>query len=301
MIKKTLLAAAFALALPNVATAGQHDMDTAEGMAKIMRKIQCSLKDGEAVTYYWHGSAFGRRMGMSDKLLFDVEGMNIRHCDTVRDADGNYGYKLITREILLYKDAKTGEVLRTWENPYTGEEVEVLHVDNDPVNSGPSFGMGRDGKISKFPGDMLNGRWWFTSTIPLYYTNVLAGEYQKYIGGTYRATEMFNFFGDVESLMDEDTNTADVQIGWVRHSDWLPWMQMAGRDGIIYMHTAGKKVEKWDDMSETIKAEIAANYPKYTSPPPLDDERENETSWTFFKKTMEERGGPEPLKREFPF
>jgi len=75
---------------------------------------------------------------------------------------------------------------------------------------------------------------------------------------------------------------------------------MAGRDGIIYMHTAGKKLESWDDMSDTMKDEIAKNYPKYTAPPPLDDERENETSWTFFKKKMEERGGPEPIKREFP-
>ncbi len=301
MFKKSLMAVAFALALPSLATAGQHDLETAEGVAKVMRKIQCSLKDGEAVTYWWKGRAFGRRMGMSDKYLFDVEGMNVRHCGTVRDEDGNYGYVLRTREILLYKDKRTGEVLKTWENPYTGEEVEVIHVDNDPVNSGPSFGMGRDGKPMKFPAEMVNGRWWMTSAVPLYYTNVLSGDYQKYIGGQYRATEMFNFMGDTESLLDEDVDKPNVQIGWVRHSDWLPWMEMAGRDGIIYMHTAGLKLKSWDDMPEAFKEEIYANYPKYTDPPPLDDDRENETSWTFFKKLMESRGGPEPLKREFPF
>ncbi len=305
MIRKTLMAAVLGLVLPVAAVmsahASQHDLDTAEGMAKVMRKIQCSLEDGEAVTFWWHGRAYGRRMGMSDKYLFDVEGMNVRHCGTARDENGNYGYTLRTREILLYKDKRTGEVLRTWENPYTGETVEVWHVDNDPVNSGPSFGLGRDGKPQNFPGDMMGDRWWFTATIPLYYHNVLSGEYQKYIGGTYRATEMFNFFGDVESLLDEDVASANVQVGWVRHSDWLPWMEMAGRDGIIYMHTAGRKLDNWDDMSDTMKDEIAKTYPKYTDPPPLDDDRENETSWTFFKKKMEERGGPEPLKREFPF
>jgi hypothetical protein len=67
------------------------------------------------------------------------------------------------------------------------------------------------------------------------------------------------------------------------------------------MHTAGLKLKSWDDMPEAFKEEIYANYPKYTDPPPLDDDRENETSWTFFKKLMESRGGPEPLKREFPF
>ena len=100
-------------------------------------------------------------MGMSDKLLFTVEGMNVRQCITLRDENGNYGYRLVGREILLYKD--TGEVLKTWINPYTGEEVEVFHVANDPVNGRPSFGLGRDGKPQKFPGDMMDGRWWYTA------------------------------------------------------------------------------------------------------------------------------------------
>jgi hypothetical protein len=276
------------------------DLSTAEGVAKANRKIQCSLIDGKPVTYYWYGNAFGRRLGMSDKLLFKVEGMNVRSCSTVRDKSGNYGWKLVTREILLYKDTKSGEVLRNWLNPYTNEEVEVMHVANDPVNQPPQFGLDRQGEVAKFRGDFMDERWWSTATIPLYYNNTLGGDYQQYIGGTYRATEMFNFFGDIESLLDEGRDTANVQVGWVRHSDWLPWMKMAGRDGIIYMHSAGKKLKKWADLSETMKNEIATNYPEYTSPPPSNDQRPNETSWTVFKKEMEQRGGPKPIKREFP-
>ena len=36
-----------------------------------------------------------------------------------------------------------------------------------------------------------------------------------------------------------------------------------------------------------MKAEIAKNYPLYTQPPPLDDTRRNETSWTYFRKMIE--------------
>jgi hypothetical protein len=36
-----------------------------------------------------------------------------------------------------------------------------------------------------------------------------------------------------------------------------------------------------------MKDEIAANYPAYVAPPPTDDARPNETSWTYFKKQME--------------
>ena len=260
------------------------DLNTGDGALQAFRKIQCSLTDGEPRTFWWHGRAYARVPGEKDTLLFRVEGMNIRQCVTVEDPERGTGFKLVSREILLYQDPKTGEVLRTWTNPWTGEEVEVLHVANDPVNSGPFF--------APFPwtGTINEGRWWSTATIPLFYTNPLGGDYQEYIGGIYHATEMFNFMGDVESLV-HSTRPAEVQVGWVRMSSWLPWMRMGGRLGVIYMHTAGKKLDDYDSMTEVMKTEIAQNYPEYAEPPPGDDERENETSWTYFKKIIDQRGG----------
>ena len=38
---------------------------------------------------------------------------------------------------------------------------------------------------------------------------------------------------------------------------------------------------------EPTKDEIATNYPVYRTPPPGDDARPNETSWTYFKKAVE--------------
>ena len=89
--------------------------------------------------------------------------MNIRQCATVQDAERGTGFKLVTREILLYQDPKTGEVLEKWENPWTGEEVDVLHVANDPVNSGPFFPKGPNGEPFPFFGTVKEGDWWITS------------------------------------------------------------------------------------------------------------------------------------------
>ena len=259
----------------------------------IGRKIGCSTVDGEPITYWWHGKAYGRRQGERDTLLFHVEGMNTRACSTVNDPEKGEGYKLVSRELLLYKDPATGEVLSTWDNPWTGETVDVLHVANDPVNF-TAYKIGRNGKPATFSGDFLGDRWWQTNTFPLWYPNPLAGESQKEIGGTYHATEMFNFMGDVDSLLDPGTTTADVQVGWVRMSDWLPWMMMNGREGVIYMHTAGRKLDSFDQLSATMQAEIEKHYPEYVEPPPLDDPRRNETSWIYYKKVREgERKAPE--------
>jgi len=36
-----------------------------------------------------------------------------------------------------------------------------------------------------------------------------------------------------------------------------------------------------------VKREVEANYPEYKTPPPADDARPNETSWTYFKKKLD--------------
>jgi len=268
------------------ASAGPIDINTPDGALMAMRKVQCSLVDGEPITYTWWGRAYSRRMGERDKHLFNVEGMNIRACSTVNDPGKGIGYKLVSREILLYKDKETGQVLKTWDNPWTDKTVDVMHVANDPVNFTANIN-GRDGKPMKFGGDVLGDKWQMSFTAPLFYPNPLASEYQKEIGGTYHATEMFNFMGELEDLVDDSNNTARVAVGWARMSDWLPWMNMGGRDGIIYMHTAGRKLSSWDELSDTMKTEIRTHYPKYAEAPPLDDDRKNVTSWKYYKAVKE--------------
>ncbi|MDX1515746.1 MAG: DUF1838 family protein, partial [Woeseiaceae bacterium] len=206
--------AAFVLLTPVLcgpAVAGQLDPDDPDDTLTINRKIGCSTIDGKPVTYWWHGQAYSRRQGERDRLLFLVEGMNVRACTGVSDAQKGAGYRLVSREILLYKDPETGEVLSTWDNPWTGETVDVLHVANDPVNF-TQYTIGRDGNPATFGGTILGNRWWRTTTVPLWYPNPLGGEYQKEVGGTYHATEMFNFMGDVESLLDDETTTAEVLV-----------------------------------------------------------------------------------------
>jgi len=250
-----------------------------------MRKIHCSLEDGKIETFWWNGRAYSRVPGEKDRFLFQVEGMNTRRCVSVGDKAGDASFKLVSREILLYKDPVSGEILRSWDNPWTGETVEVIHVANDPVN-GKWSETGRDGRPFLLPLTIQGDQWWMTQTIPLFYKNPLGGDYQRYVGGMYQATEMFNYFGDVADLEDEDLNSIAARVGWVRMSDWLPWMEMRGRAGIIYFHTAGRKVNSYDEISDLMKAEIARNYPEYTQPPPLDDERPNVTSWIFFKRSL---------------
>lgn len=266
------------------------DTSTAEGYLKVMRKMTCSAADGEAVTYTWAGKVYSRVPGERDRHLFDVEGMNIRQCGSVSDPERGPGYVFVSREIMLYLDPETGEILREWENPWTGATHEVMHVANDPVNGrGPTYATNADGSMRELRLKEINGTWMSATEVPLFYTNPLGGDYQKYVGGTYHATEIFDFNGDMDELMDDNKDVAYPVVAWVRISQFLPWMEMGGRHGNLYFNAMGKKLESYDQLPDIMKDEIAANYPTYTAPPPLDDSRPNETSWTYMKKIIDAR------------
>ena len=298
LLQSTLIQATTGLLLVATAMTAQAELDitSREGVVAANRKIHCSTEDGVEKTFLWRGTAYGRRTGEPDKALFGLLGMNVRQCKTVTNDKGEEGYQLFGREIMLYLDPKTGDVLREWDNPYTGETVEVIHVANDPVNSRPSFGYGRDGKVAKLPLRMLGDYWQMNTEVPLFYHNILAGEYQKYVGGTYHATEIFDFYGLRDELLDEGTTSVNPGVAWVRIAQWLPFMEMNGREGMMYFNAQGGKLDSWDDLPQLLKDQIAANYPDYTNAPPLDDTRPNETSWTYFKKVFDQRGGASAKK-----
>jgi hypothetical protein len=266
------------------------DMNNPDDVVKMERKLASSLKDGEECTYYWEGNVYTRIAGEKDRLLFKYWGMNIRTSKGFQDPEKGYGFRHVSRELLIYLDPKTGEPLKTWTNPWTNEMVDVIHVANDPVNGrGVTWAKGPNGP-AKFRGWEIEGKFIQTSEVPLFYENPLAGEYQDYVGGTYHAMEIFNFVIDKDELLDASKNAAYPIIAWSRLSKFLPWLKMGDRQGYMIFSGTGKKLKGgYEAMPDVFKKYIAAEYPTYNHAPPTDDTRPNETSWTYFKKKMAEK------------
>lgn len=290
MIKTLLLGcSALGMLAATPAAARMLDPEKPEDAVEIMKRAQCGAKDGAPAIYHWSGKVYSRVAGEPDRLLFTGEGMNIRQCVTVTDAKRGKGYRQVSREVMVFTDPKTGEIIRNWANPWTGETVEVMQIANDPVNVPTAFPYTADGKSFKF-GYKRMGQWLaMPLEIPLFYHNVLAGEYQDYIGGKYHAMEIFDFIARTDEILDTKNATAHPSISWVRISDWMPWMKMRGRQGQLVFNAVGTKLDNFDALPKLLKDEIAANYPAYTQAPPADDARPNETTWTVFKKWADER------------
>lgn len=263
------------------------DFNKPEDVIAIDRKTSCSTEDGKEALYWWKGNVYSRIPGEKDRLLFAVHGMNFRTCKSFVDPRRGPGYRSVSREMLIYVDKDTGEVLRKWKNPWTLEEVEVLHVANDPVSMRePTFAYGADGTARTLRGEVKDG--WVLGgggAARLFYPNPLGGDYQDYAGGTYHAMEFGTDAAKLDDLTDPTTSyVKDRVLTWVRVSKWLPWMKMGGRIGVVVFHTAGLRLESFDEMPEVVKTEIRTNWPVFQSAPPPDDARPSMTSWDQFKR-----------------
>ncbi len=267
------------------------DMNNPDDVVKMDRKLASSLKDGEECVYYWEGNVYTRIAGEKDRHLFKYWGMNIRTSKGFQDPEKGYGFRHVSRELLIYLDPKTGEPVKNWKNPWTNEMVNVVHVANDPVNGrGVTWAKGGPNGPAKFRGWESEGKIMQTSEVPLFYENPLAGEYQEYVGGTYHAMEIFNFVIDKDELLDASKDAAYPVIAWSRISKFLPWLKMGDRQGYMIFSGAGKKLKGgFEAMPDVFKKYIATEFPTYNHAPPTDDTRPNETSWTYFKKKMAEK------------
>lgn len=301
---RSIILAGCALACASVAMpAAARMLDPAkpEDALEIGKRVQCGI-EGKPAVMYWSGRVYSRVQGEPDRHLFNGEGMNIRQCVPLTDAKRGNGFRLVSREVMFFTDPKTGEIIRKWQNPWTGETVDVMQIANDPVNQPSMFARGPNGEAPPPMRLKQIGGWTLMPMeIPLFYTNPLGGDYQDYVGNKYHAMEIFDWTAQTSELFDTRKPTAFPSVAWVRISDWMPWMKMRGRQGQMVFNAMGAKIASFDELPKVIKDEIAANYPEYVAPPPVDDKRPNATTWTVFRQKIDaERKANPPVAQPRP-
>lgn len=258
------------------------DLNKPEDALKALLKVRASLNLGEEVVYWWTGNIYSYVSEEKSKLLFKMEGYNIG-----KIVESEKGYNFLSREVALYKDPKTGEILEKWENPFTKKTVDVVHVWNDPVNQ--QWGTETPwGPFRLSYTDMEETTVVYFDINVMYPNPLPKDEYPLYSqSNTYKSTELFNFFVDTENLHNPNMKSIPANISWTRIGPWLPWMQMGDKSGNIYYQCRGKKLENgYEDLPDYVKDYVEENHQEFTSAPD-EFEEQNETTWTYFKKLLE--------------
>jgi hypothetical protein len=291
-IFRPLLTALVALLATPAPAAGRLDPMSPAGGFAVERALGCGSLDTKAPQYYfWTGTVHARRAGEPDRLLFNVQGVNPRACRMVDDASRGAGYQAAARELMLYLDPASGTVLRDWRNPWTGEVVDVIHMENDPASMrAPAFERDAEGRPTPSRMSWTDMGQVYTAgrTQSFFRDSPLGGAYQDFVGGKYRVMEISTFTITKADIAAWHPGRAlPYTATWVRISDWLPWMKMAGRDGQVVLTSQGRSSLSFEDLPEPLRSEIVARHPQMKETPAFDDPRPFQTSWDSLKKALD--------------
>tara|TARA_B100000959_G_scaffold260036_1_gene296173 strand:+ start:4912 stop:5796 length:885 start_codon:yes stop_codon:yes gene_type:complete len=253
----------------------------------VQQKMICGTTEKGKTRYgIWEGKAYSHVPGEKDRHLFNITGINVRQCITTTHEIRGRGFRSVSREIQIYLDPKSNEIIDQWKNPWTNEVISVFHVANDPVNmQSMRYEYDERGESTiEISAKKYDNTIASSTEIPLFYNNALGGNYQKYIGGMYHAMEIFNSFYNTQKLTNKNIKTIDQSFGgWTRIAQWLPWLEMGDKPGLMIFNASVFNTFEREEIPAKLIKIIKERYPNYLNPPPLNDQRPNETSWTVFK------------------
>jgi len=245
-------------------------------------RARCAL-DGRDTVTTWSGQLFAAVPGEAPRRLFDVVGMNVARCGS----DGSDGW-FTSREVMLYLDPATHAPVDRWKNPWTGEEVAVVHVANSPVQSRlPAARVPRWERA----GDEAR----FRIDVPVAYPQPLAP------GGHYQAIEMFVLDAPAAEVTARARPTVSrLRLSWHRVGPWLPWMKMGDRPGTLVYSATGARVDGYAALPAALRAVIDERLPRFRAAPPCLVEGPSETSFSYFARHRAafERGERFPIAEE---
>jgi len=219
--------------------------------------------------------------------LFKTFGIGASHIEERPE-----GWRIYHREVLYYMDPNTNEILSRWRNPFLERDVEVFHIANDPVN-GTFLREGEGVLAAPYPyvayGDDIIFQWNFY----IFHENEMPpDEYPLYSQGRFQQhAELWGVQGRRSQAMNPDVTSATATTSWTRVGQWLPWMEMGNRPGIMVYHSHTYKLMGGaQDLPRSILDYTEKNYPAYLeSPKEWVNPRNNQSSYTVFKRTIDKR------------
>lgn len=200
--------------------------------------------DMKSTKYGWaQGLIQGVRPG---EAVRDICGFTMLSCARLLPHESGVGYRKILREIGLYTDLASGEIIEEMVNPYLNETVKIVPITNDPFNhmitpyapQPPSYGgINRAAPPPPQPlqlnwtrrGDTLN----LFSHINLFYPSSLPpAKWPRENGNIFnQVTETFLYQIPWADMQNPKKTSVEYGGTWSRTTPWLPWMLMGPTPG----------------------------------------------------------------------
>lgn len=257
------------------------DLSTPEGNREAWARLLGNT-DMKSTKYGWaQGIVQGIRPGEANRDLVGFTMLSTARLIPLENPADGPGYRKILREIGLYTDLKSGEIIEEWRNPYLDETVRVVPIANDPFNhtitsyrpSPPAYGGLNRAAPPKIPlqfdwtlrGSTLNMMSW----INLFYPSALQpAKWPRESGQPFsQVTEMFLYNIDWADMQDRNKTSVEYHGVWSRTTPWLPWMLMGPTPGHCQYYTHMGAVDDIEKIDRATLDYVEKNYPKYLKAP----------------------------------
>jgi hypothetical protein len=266
---------------------------------------------GDQPTYGGHSGIFYAVIGDKEIPVAGYVGFGINQSRFTDDGT----LEIRAKDATFYTDLETGDLLETWDNPWTGERVDVIGYINGRADgrlgaemptsgfASSRYGWERnlvfddqrrlivegDGDRIPFvlPWSQVGDRLLMSSRFRLNFPNpVSPARWPKASSGPrIQSTEHFTYFVDANAVADRSRPWAPFVAGFFRVIPWLPWMRMgqSGIDGKMFARSHSHKLTGTiDDVPRAVVDALEKQRPDMLT---LDKEWQEGpwvSSWSYF-------------------
>ena len=248
----------------------------------------------DPVISVFHGAMYAYNGITRLAPLFGYAGTGITKCRFVGEG-ANERMQMRGKETGFFYDLKSWDIIDHWDNPFTGETVEVypflndkiggeltlqmpkLYVGDDPehgVHMNENVDSNADGSLPFILpwatyGDEVLLEWDYAHEYP---NPVTPAAYPKAsTGPMINPSEHFVIYTSKEQLEDRDLASAHFRAGFSRVSPYWPWMRMGGsgfESGVMTGRLHSRKtINGLDDVPPKLLERTLKQVPDYLEAP----------------------------------
>jgi hypothetical protein len=282
-------------------------LDLSTGKGNMLLRVRMAADLDETKIKFGGVSGIVTAVREKEKLrdLFGFEVIGVARAE--KQPDGSY--RSYHREVVLYTDLATGEVLDEYVNPFTEERVRVVHVVNDPWNEHfeeferrpPTYGglnQVEDGPRKPLLmnwRDVGNGMIMAMRNIHLYYKSALQPDKwpRESSGPMNRVSETYTYLVNLADAQNPAKTSVRSYTTWSRTTPWLPWMLMGQAPGHVQYHSISAYYPTVDSIRKPLRDYTLKHFPQMLEPPPRESwEKPNLSSLEVYALTQK----PAPAK-----
>ncbi len=227
--------------------AAELDFEQPKDLMKTLVKMRGSLKS-ELIIWYLRGPVYGV-VDQKVTPLWGLHSVNFNHFQK-RDDDS---YSMTSAEFNYPYDLKTGDHIKTFDNPFTDETIElsyrpfgpnILYIYEDGIRLPPEREEFKSAKLETIIGPVHihdNDAWLFED----FYAEVPS---MSADGRAWYANDITTYKATLDELNDDAVAAAQSTLSFQSVVSWQAWMNMADHPGHMMSRLAGKKLFSRDGL-----------------------------------------------------